>query len=447
MSTTPGLSLVEHAEAGVNGFIVANTAYRWLEALAGTVPLQDLYTTTPPVSPAEGDLYVAGLVPTGAWSGHGGELAMYLNGAWDFKAPKAGMRLQIAPGATHVGAGSSARHNGSAWFVDRLQGSVAPTVGDDLDTPFGIGSRWIDAVADKAYVCLDATVGAAVWKETTGAGGGGAGDPDQNIWLTVDGDTGSTAANNTADTLTIAGGNACSTAMAGDTLTVAVDDASSAQKGALPTSMWAAIRKAEFFAAGKVIELEQTAAQPGAPAEGDAYVLPASPTGIDWAGNGGKIALFIDAAWLFFAPVDGMRVNVSNSATSFLAGALAAYSEAESQWYPVQQLDSSTLHWTGRFNSSGKKIYAKHFAGPALGTANVDFNIAHGVTDIDLSELAAVRGWMGRSAIAVAIPQNFASIVVECRVSAPNISIKSTLTVTNYAYEVRLECCRTPEPS
>lgn len=35
-----------------------------------------------------------------------------------------------------------------------------------------MGSRWVDVTNNKEYVCLDASTGAAVWTETTGAGGG-----------------------------------------------------------------------------------------------------------------------------------------------------------------------------------------------------------------------------------------------------------------------------------
>lgn len=53
------------------------------------------------------------------------------------------------------------------------------------------------------------------------------GDPDQNLWETISSDSGSTAANTTTDTLTIAGGTGISTAIVGDTLTItaaAVDE-------------------------------------------------------------------------------------------------------------------------------------------------------------------------------------------------------------------------------
>ena len=56
-----------------------------------------------------------------------------------------------------------------------LTATVAPTATDDSSLGYAVGSRWVDVIADKEYVCLDATVGAAVWTETTGAGAG-AGD-------------------------------------------------------------------------------------------------------------------------------------------------------------------------------------------------------------------------------------------------------------------------------
>jgi len=72
-------------------------------------------------------------------------------------------------------------YNGTNWVSDRnaivnrlnIQiTTTAPLVTDDTAAGYEIGSRWIDTATDKAYECLDATNGAAVWKETTGGGGG-----------------------------------------------------------------------------------------------------------------------------------------------------------------------------------------------------------------------------------------------------------------------------------
>jgi len=53
--------------------------------------------------------------------------------------------------------------------------AAAPTANDDSGDGYSVGSRWFDVSGDKEYVCLDATVGAAVWTETTQSGGGGSG--------------------------------------------------------------------------------------------------------------------------------------------------------------------------------------------------------------------------------------------------------------------------------
>lgn len=47
----------------------------------------------------------------------------------------------------------------------------APTVNADTNAGYSVGSRWFDVSANKEYVCLDASAGAAVWSETTGGGG------------------------------------------------------------------------------------------------------------------------------------------------------------------------------------------------------------------------------------------------------------------------------------
>lgn len=52
----------------------------------------------------------------------------------------------------------------------KLDATAAPGVSNDNTEGYAVGSRWVDVTADKAYVCLDASTGAAVWTEVTGAG-------------------------------------------------------------------------------------------------------------------------------------------------------------------------------------------------------------------------------------------------------------------------------------
>ncbi len=51
--------------------------------------------------------------------------------------------------------------------------AVAPVVGDDNTAGYAINSLWLDTTADKAYICLDASTGAAVWVEITAGAAGG----------------------------------------------------------------------------------------------------------------------------------------------------------------------------------------------------------------------------------------------------------------------------------
>ncbi len=45
--------------------------------------------------------------------------------------------------------------------------AAAPTVNDDANDGFTIGSRWVDTTNKQMYICVDATVGAAVWQNIT----------------------------------------------------------------------------------------------------------------------------------------------------------------------------------------------------------------------------------------------------------------------------------------
>lgn len=53
----------------------------------------------------------------------------------------------------------------SSGIQDNVAATTAPDADNDTTEGYSVGSRWIDTTADKAYVCLDATDGAAVWQE------------------------------------------------------------------------------------------------------------------------------------------------------------------------------------------------------------------------------------------------------------------------------------------
>lgn len=59
---------------------------------------------------------------------------------------------------------------------------------------------------------------------------------------------------------------------------------------------------------------EAIAAQPGSPAEGDIYILPAAPTGTQWAGFAQyDLVIFTSGTWYPFEPVEGIVVNVAGT--------------------------------------------------------------------------------------------------------------------------------------
>src|SRR3990167_4806365 len=75
---------------------------------------------------------------------------------------------------TRLGAGSdyqllmalASEAAGVKWALKhKLNGITAPTANEDTGDGYEPGSVWIDTTNDKAYVCLDATLTAAVWTE------------------------------------------------------------------------------------------------------------------------------------------------------------------------------------------------------------------------------------------------------------------------------------------
>lgn len=73
------------------------------------------FTNTPPGSPADGDRYVCGTSPTGAWSGQANKYATRLGGAWEFRAPIEGDLVYDQTADAHK------LYDGSAWNLFTVQ--------------------------------------------------------------------------------------------------------------------------------------------------------------------------------------------------------------------------------------------------------------------------------------------------------------------------------------
>lgn len=78
--------------------------------------------------------------------------------------------VNLANGETSIDAGDlfDLRSYGETRTKHNYTATAAPTVNDDIDDGYGVGSMWIDVTGDNAYVCADATAGAAVWRQING---------------------------------------------------------------------------------------------------------------------------------------------------------------------------------------------------------------------------------------------------------------------------------------
>jgi len=109
--TTPNLVLPYIMPAQAQKHVTHNEAIRALDAVVHLAVIDRHLATPPAGAPANGDRYIVGASPTGAWAGHDGEVAAYQDGAWMFYAPELGWLAWIADEAKLV------VWNGSAWIV------------------------------------------------------------------------------------------------------------------------------------------------------------------------------------------------------------------------------------------------------------------------------------------------------------------------------------------
>lgn len=110
LGITWGYSLHE-AGWGVGGY---NPGFAKLDTLIFLTVINTL--NTPPGSPSNGDRYLVGSAPTGAFVGHTDSVAVYLTigtPGWSFYAPKLGWKL------FHTSIGSTLRWDGSDWIEDQ----------------------------------------------------------------------------------------------------------------------------------------------------------------------------------------------------------------------------------------------------------------------------------------------------------------------------------------
>lgn len=118
LSYGTNLGLLENAATGEAHDSALRALLRGVDGLV--MPnVKGYLTNTPPGSPANGDCYIIGAAPSGAWAGKAGNVTRYstVAAAWEFYAPKAGWMLQANT------ARESYRYTGSAWEIYYQEGT------------------------------------------------------------------------------------------------------------------------------------------------------------------------------------------------------------------------------------------------------------------------------------------------------------------------------------
>jgi len=124
MATTThlGIALVEQSQAQKE--VTVNEALTRIDAILNT-GAKSRSVSTPPGSPASGDLYIVGASPTGAWTGQTLMLAYY-DQTWKFITPNAGLTLWVNDESL------SYCYNGTSWVAEINSAVTSATNGDML---------------------------------------------------------------------------------------------------------------------------------------------------------------------------------------------------------------------------------------------------------------------------------------------------------------------------
>jgi hypothetical protein len=107
--TTPRLGAPELVVGQAVPETTVNEQIRYIESGAGHFIFKDRDLATPPGSPADGDCYLVAGSPTGAWTGHAGDIAFRVNTAWAFIEVIEGFTAWVNDENVFIG------YDGAAW--------------------------------------------------------------------------------------------------------------------------------------------------------------------------------------------------------------------------------------------------------------------------------------------------------------------------------------------
>lgn len=147
--TTPDLGIPELAQAQAFPEVTHNEAIVLLQLLQKGVIDRGL--NPPPGAPTEGDSYILGAAPTGAWAGRANALAIFWGGVWRFLPGRDDLGAIIAMGARQEGLSvwvndENTRYtwSGSAWT--NTGGPFVLLAGDTMTGPLIVNAGAATAV-------------------------------------------------------------------------------------------------------------------------------------------------------------------------------------------------------------------------------------------------------------------------------------------------------------
>lgn len=154
MSTEPITGLTYQEAGSLQTDAVQNAELNFIGAWLNCVVLS-VGDNDPPGSPAEGDCYIVGDTPTGAWATHADDLAVY-RGGWQFFAPKEGVAVK------DLDSGNDYEFVAAAWTVkaggggavSSVNGATGAVVLDDGDV-----KSVVTALTSGTTVTVDCSLG------------------------------------------------------------------------------------------------------------------------------------------------------------------------------------------------------------------------------------------------------------------------------------------------